>query len=1237
MAATAVLRAMSADDSKSVHPFFQRTTDKSTNNRVPDEHDKTEDAEYTPDTRTADSATKPKRTNSKRKPKKEDVKGQSKLQTTLDARTNTPVAGINELTAQCHSEVPLETVDQNDLRKKRRRTSEHESVEVGVGATDDAPAVVPASRQPSPQVVIPRSSPPIVEAAARDAGDVLDRSVIAPRTPSPKAQPKKVLRLNANGKFSSPSTSKPKQEEVAAQSVTKRGRPRRAAAVIAAKHLVVKIGYGADASSRAATGDRISRVLVGEETIPLTIETSPRTPRKTRSKAAAKNTTPKKRTPARLDKPAHPFFILNKANDQPAPAKHDSPRKSTAVTPGKLRMQALADRNYDPRDHLPYVSTLNKDRLMIRHAGASDAPFPPREQMHVRALACDHAEHGVASNSTFVQRKQKNARAPITPEESIFGRFCAQLRPEKERALRSDGFHEAHAQLSVPERLMLSGQDIAYRVSAQLSVPLANPDTDELALSSSQHQCHPALQRLYERIPTVLTGFDESRGENASWTQKYTPQTCSDVLQPQNEIQILRDWLGSLSVQAVGGAAPMAKSAAVPLKEKPKKKRKKKSDEMDDFLVDSDEEDRGLNEIVDCAPVSPLGSRKAQKSVVETVPLGAKLNNVVMLSGPHGCGKTAAVYAVAKELGFRVFEISSSERRNGKDVLDKVGDMTENHLVKHHGVEGAPSEVEPQESKPMEDAFQKDLESGRQGKMSAFFKPSINKASKPKDLGPQKLLQEKTLKAVKEVLKQPPKDQQQSLILLEEVDILFKDDRDFWLTIEKLVKSSKRPFIMICNDENLVSWQHVPPLHAVLRFRPAPIDLATDYMLLLAAAEGHLLTRSAVRTLYEHHDRDLRRTITELDYWCQMGVGDPKEGLNWIYQRWPPGSDVDHFGRKIRVVSEGTYQEGMGLTPCSDPSAENALWWAWENFGVEPSRALGWKAHPDNDQRLTMDGLPSSTDRKQNLRKLSFAAATADVLSAADAYTSLGLIPGSACVDPTQPEMLEKARGNYILGMPLIQTDEAIDYSNMSKDLLVTMTLSAWKTYQVNPSAVQSSRILNSIPAKRAQAAREQPLKRADFTCFDPISAPEEVSLSHPDLKISVFDGTLRSIVIDLAPYVRSIVQFDFALEQQRQRLSLLDTAGEGGEARRAKRARTTRAARSALEGSQRASTRRDRWFTKDLDGSAVLATGGKEWPRLVDDGGSRGSVAAGDGKESSAASTSELIDGQEVVISELM
>jgi len=45
----------------------------------------------------------------------------------------------------------------------------------------------------------------------------------------------------------------------------------------------------------------------------------------------------------------------------------------------------------------------------------------------------------------------------------------------------------------------------------------------------------------------------------------------------------------------------------------------------------------------------------------------------------------------------------------------------------------------------------------------------------------------------------------QSLVLLEEVDILFKDDTNFWPTIVNFLKDCKRPVIFTCNGKLYLS------------------------------------------------------------------------------------------------------------------------------------------------------------------------------------------------------------------------------------------------------------------------------------------------------------------------------------------------------------------------------------------------------------------------------------------------
>jgi hypothetical protein len=275
----------------------------------------------------------------------------------------------------------------------------------------------------------------------------------------------------------------------------------------------------------------------------------------------------------------------------------------------------------------------------------------------------------------------------------------------------------------------------------------------------------------------------------------------------------------------------------------------------------------------------------------------------------------------------------------------------------------------------------------------------------------------------------------------------------------------------------------------------------------------------------------------------------------------------------------------MGFPSYLEATSNDALLWAWHELGVDPAISLGW-------DRITQD---EGIDIEAGLRthtSLNRFTKFSDALSAADAFSAMGL-PDSALFDPSLPELPEKARNHYIEGRPLLQVDERVDCYAITSALYTATLLSAHRDSAAPASSDTESIFARAVSDDRGSVNLDV-LGRGSFACFDNISSVSESALSAtPGIVQSVFDGPMVSLALDLAPYVRTIVQYDKALEEQRERLSLLITDG-----RSSKRARTTRAARSALEGGQRAFTRKERWFPKELDMDAVLATGGA-WPRL--------------------------------------
>ena len=1042
-----------------------------------------------------------------------------------------------------------------DGRRKRQRTNSYNADDNGTNAgsasaTEGATQSVDfAIRPSSPHVYIP--PPSTVETGA-------EPSTAKTPVPTSGTPPKKMMKLNAGGKLSSPGTKEKEDGKTGDTEPRRRGRPRKAKEPEPPKTRVVVLRYGSvhDPDKRNSVGRRLDRVLNGEERIP-----EPMLAQK-KSKAGRKPK-PKKST--------HPFFS-GKPVEKTAP-KPPSPHKASASTPGKLRSQALHDRIPEVSKEVPYAigSALLRDRLMVKHPGAKEPLWPDKSQAHVRGFD-DNSQRNPPPYSAS-KRKQKKSRQPDVTTDSILDTFTARLQPEHEPKQRSDGYVGPRHDLRLPNKLLMPGSEVTSRVLSELSVNMHDKHDDVSMYSAkSLSKVHPSVRKLCDALPEHLSAFDHCTGETQGWTQKFAPTTALEVLQPSCKMTILKEWLLSLKVNTVE-AAP-ATQPAPKVASKPKKKRRRQVDDLDDFLVDDDTVFHEMDVLPETIEIDEPLNISQPRSIVQALN-GAKVSNAVLISGPHGCGKSAAAYAAAKELGYQIFEISSAERRSGRDVMDRVGDMTENHIVRHHGID--PGELSASEDQShIEAAFQKDLDSGRQGKMSAFFKKKPDsKPAAPK----VQTIKTQTIEKLQKVLKQPAKDQQQSLILLEEVDVLFKEDKEFWTTVFKLLAISKRPFIMTCNDEDLVPLQAMT-LHAILRLSPPSADLAVDLMLLIAATEGHLLEHEAVRSLFDSKDHDLRASIAELDFWCQMGVGDPKSGLSWIYQRYPPGSDIDEEGRTLRLISEGTFQDGMGLVQPGVNADEDALLLAWRGFGIHPTAVVGWTdALSESKQVASLKALPSSLKQFSKM---------AESLSAMDMYTT------HTTMDASLPEMPIKSRTHYIEGMALLESNERIDHEHMPMKLAVSSTLLACSAYcpsGVVDRSLEPSNLLRCI--RDVNEGDQSELTRRDFACFDVISSAS--SAASNGLELSVFDGPLAPIALDIAPYVRSIAQYDLSLEEQRARLG--EIMGEGP---KVKRARTTRAARSALEGSQRGTTRRERWFTADLDLNSILTTGGNDWPKTT-------------------------------------
>ncbi|MCJ1314013.1 hypothetical protein MMC25_007693 [Agyrium rufum] len=930
---------------------------------------------------------------------------------------------------------------------------------------------------------------------------------------------------------------------------------------------------------------------------------------------------PKKKAQPSPQKPVHPFFKKGSASatdstsqGQQAPKPIDAPRLSfaTPISPAKAAKLSRIASTTSWSNFVPLASARalyrDADTTLLRVPDARDALWPPKGMIHVRGPASDippaiNRESRLDASS----RQSKSKSSEVRVAEDVLFPVRYQVRQAiselpscpKEPVLK-------------PTKILMTALELQRAIRNRLSARVPRnydklsgdlDDGDPLAFSDATMQnhpsCHSAIDLLFTRLGSAVSAFDDFRCESQDWNQKYSPSSAMQVLQHGRDVMYLRDWLYGLVVNTVDDGKKDATKMSSTSKIGRPKKRRKKAEELDGFVVSSEEEANEMDELTEPEELTAnnsenvaikrtvirIGDRPGQGKAGET---HVKSTNAVVISGPHGCGKTAAVYAIAKELGFEVFEISPGSRRSGKDILEKIGDMTRNHLVQHQVSEAGLGETPAEVSEKLEPEV-------RQGTLQGFFKQkgTATKPSKAK----QKANNPPTEKP-KDAPKPKTKSQKQSLLLLEEVDILFEEDRGFWQSVLELIQKSKRPIIMTCTDESRLPLDDMA-LHAIFRMQTPPETLAVDYLLLLASNEGHLLSREAVQDLYCSLMHDLRASIATLDFWCQMAIGDEKGGLDWMPIPSAKESYKTETGDRRRVISEGTYYNHLAFNTATEKGSTSVAQAEDGKFTLAehtPLDTILAQEMAGGGTRFTLTGC-----RHEKYSNLVVADLLYDAMSCEDllAVSSGRQDEFKTTLDTSKPPMTEKQRIEYISGIPLLNADPLKDWrdsATTSNISLAPQLLNLSKNQRVLPQASTIGMANGKAIASQGHVHDRLPkISRASLClALSPLTDQPKLSFigNTKGPQINTLDGTLGPIVEDVAPYVRSTVAYDIRLEEQRTRLnSLMSERGLGG-----KRQRTTRASRAALEGGNKANTRRERWFPKTLNFASVLQTGGEGW-----------------------------------------
>ncbi|NXJ75886.1 ATAD5 protein, partial [Trogon melanurus] len=358
--------------------------------------------------------------------------------------------------------------------------------------------------------------------------------------------------------------------------------------------------------------------------------------------------------------------------------------------------------------------------------------------------------------------------------------------------------------------------------------------------------------------------------EDTLWTEKYQPQDSSELVGNKKEIERLHSWLKEWKKRA-------------DWEEKRNQKGEKEDKEHQDSLDSLDFKD---------------------KSDVEEE---TSLCNTVLITGPPGVGKTAAVYACAQELGFKIFEVNASCQRSGRQILSQLKEATQSHQVDKKGINAhkpcffnscsstkspkklySPKKVVSPRKPPLSPKGGGLKRSLPPKTLANYFKISSKhkgndgaaSAQGKKQGNTQDSREEMKDAAIKSINKEAEGGEHNrksatSLILFEEVDIIFDEDAGFLSAIKTFMATAKRPVILTTNDPTFSLM--FDGYFEEINFRTPSLINAASYLQVLCLAENLRTDVKDLAALLTTNNCDIRQSVLCLQFWVRSGGGCLKD------------------------------------------------------------------------------------------------------------------------------------------------------------------------------------------------------------------------------------------------------------------------------------------------------------------------------------------------------------------------